>query len=176
MFCRIIKCKFGNASGLFCSDHFQAFHHSGNRFMFQCRVFTLSLFPHNNQIDIFVLGRNARQTSHFDHISIQVQFFTEPLVDVLQFASKVLVRNVNHTLDTDAVLFDTLLDLFQSLTVPMLDLFNHSRSKKSESITYYIYVLFLSLNPNCTKSRFSATSNTKVPLRLPPTAIVLLHH
>lgn len=66
----IIERKLGNASGFFCSYNFQALHHSGNRFMFQCRIFSFRLFTDDNTIDVMMTTLDTRQTSNMHNVCI----------------------------------------------------------------------------------------------------------
>lgn len=70
--CGIVECEFCDAQWLSGGDNFQAFHHTINALVFECRIFTFSLFTNNHTIDI--LSRAKTHRTLITHSTTRTKF------------------------------------------------------------------------------------------------------
>lgn len=103
----IVERKFGNSGRFLSRDNLQALHHTGNRFMFQCRVFAFSLFTNDDGIDVMMTTLHAWQTSDVHNICIQIQFSSQFHVQCLQFTGATEIGCCQNSLEDVNLIIET---------------------------------------------------------------------
>lgn len=81
----IVERELGDSQRLGARNDLQAFHHSGNAFVLERRVFALRLLANDDAIDVLVAVLDAGQTADVHDVREQIEFGAQFHVECLEF-------------------------------------------------------------------------------------------
>src|SRR5580765_11886 len=106
---RVIEGEARDASRSFFGDDLQTLHHPRNHFVFDPRVESLSIFAHDDQIDVRVASGNMRKILNRSKVGKQFKSLAQLNVDARKAAA---YRRGHRTLQSDPGALDGLIQFF----------------------------------------------------------------